>query len=253
MAIYTRRGSRLYLKEPLKQARIIERPNRFVIYAELHGRVVKCHSPVTGRIGGFTLTGLPCLLSGPHDLSKRSTEYTVEAIGFEEPERPSFQWVAINQGAGNRYFEALFAADLLSPLLPAGALRREVRLGSSRVDFLLYEDLYLEVKMPLLELAVAHHPALPYKDFGLGSDSPRFLQQLEDLMAAMAEGKRAGQVTVFGYEATGPMERAEQLARNITTHPVLHRAEEAGLERWRLDLRLTPEYFEALSFEPVTP
>ena len=251
MVALTPQDGKLYFNEPLKQARVVNRPNRFVVYAELEGRVVKCHSPVTGRIGGLTLDGLPCLLSGPYS-GTRTTEYTVEAIGLEAPASPTFQWVGINQTAVNSYVEAAFKANMLAPLLPAGEVKREQALGTSRIDFLLYGDLYMEVKMPLLELATFRPATIPYKDFGLGSDSPRFLKQLEDLMDAMRAGKRTGQLTVFAYEQAGPMSREEQLAKNITTHPVLHKAEQEGLERWRLDLKLTPTALQVASLEEVS-
>lgn len=243
-------SDRIEFETPLLQARIIERPNRFIVYAELDGKKVKCHSAVTGRIGGLTLNGLPCLLSGPYS-GTRSTEYTVEAIALEEPSSPTFQWIGVNQSAANAYVQAAVEGGMLAPLLPPGEVKREQTLGSSRIDFLLYQQLYLEVKMPLLELAAVRPETIPYKDFGLGSDSPRFLKQLQDLMDAMAAGKRAGQLTVFAYSPTGPMGEDEQLARNITTHPVLHEAEAKGLERYRLDLKLTPEQLTVASFKPV--
>ena len=73
-------GRRLTFAHPLTEARIINRPNRYVAYAELNGEEVRCHTPVGGRIGGLTLDGLPCLLSGPYE--GRATDYTVEAIGL---------------------------------------------------------------------------------------------------------------------------------------------------------------------------
>lgn len=75
-------GDRMVFTSPLIQARILRRPNRFLMDVELEdGSTAVAHCPSTGSIGGISLDGLPCLLSGPHDLAHRRTEYTVDALG----------------------------------------------------------------------------------------------------------------------------------------------------------------------------
>jgi sugar fermentation stimulation protein A len=237
-------GRELHFPTPLTEARIVDRPNRFIINAEVGGRVLRCHSAVTGRIGGLTLNGLPCLLSFPSEPNvKRTTEATVEAIALEEHASSTFQWIGVNQPRANSFVEAALAAGLFAPEFShPRSIRREQKLGSSRIDLLVDGDYYIEVKMPLLELAAVRQEVTPWKDFGLGSSSPRFERQLQDLMDAITAGKRAGQLTVFSYHQTGPMSEAEQFARNITYHPLQEEAEAAGMKRWRVELEFSPTH-----------
>jgi sugar fermentation stimulation protein A len=82
-ALHVRDGT-IYFPEPLTQAAIVRRRNRFVIDVDLDGAVVGCHCPTTGRIGILVLDGLPCLLSASRN-SARATPYTVEAISVDPP------------------------------------------------------------------------------------------------------------------------------------------------------------------------
>ena len=58
-------SKKLVFDEPLTEAHLIERPNRYVAEVALlrDGTVQRAHVPVGGRIGGLTLDGLPCLIS----------------------------------------------------------------------------------------------------------------------------------------------------------------------------------------------
>jgi len=109
---------------PLKEGRILSRPNRFIMMIRAGGRTMKCHCPTTGRIGDIELSGLPCLYSTSAN-TKRKTAHTVEAISTSPAKR---SWVGINQTASNRYLEFFLRSGALSKMV-SGTVTREVKLG----------------------------------------------------------------------------------------------------------------------------
>ncbi len=106
------------------------------------GKTLRCHCPTTGRLGDLELSGLPCLYS-TSGRKTRKTGHTMEAISTTGDGR---SWVGINQTAANRYFEFFLRNGALARLA-RGDVKREVKLGRSRIDFLV-GDSYIEVKTP---------------------------------------------------------------------------------------------------------
>jgi sugar fermentation stimulation protein A len=100
-------GKKFLFEEPLVEGLIKSRPNRFIMLVEVNGKVVKCHCPATGRIGGIKFKDVPCLLSKAKN-KKRKTLYTVEAISLDKPEAKKKSWIGINQNAANKYVEFFF-------------------------------------------------------------------------------------------------------------------------------------------------
>jgi len=234
----------LLFDSPLKEAQIIERPNRYVAQVAMpDGTVHRSFVPVGGRIGGLTLDDLPCLLSGPY--SKGATSHTVEAIGSHyDRSHPDFQWIGINQGASNRYVGALLAADLLPGLsqgIPRDTLRKERRLGGKRIDFSLGEgerpELWIEVKTPLIALAAPLDSAISVKtDFGPGVPSKRMPEQFVELAKDRAKGSRVVFLGVFGYESRLTVSREERYLANLNLDGLVDRGLELGVEFGELEL-----------------
>lgn len=248
MSVLAVEGTKVLFPKPLVQARIVERPNRFIIMAEVDGRVVRCHCPSTGRIGGYKLDGLPCLLSGPHDLSKRSTEYTVEAFSILEPGAEGFQWYGINQTAMNGYVHAALEAGLLSAAFPSVTLiEKERKLGTSRIDFRLNGDTWVEVKMPLTIIEADSHGLAP-KDFKPKIGIERMLNQLGDLTGALAAGEKAYMISAFAYDMADFSVPGATSRRKFGPLPEMVAAQQAGLERWQLNFSFHPTHVELEKF-----
>ncbi|QIY68487.2 DNA/RNA nuclease SfsA [Streptomyces sp. RLB1-33] len=141
------RGDQICFPEPLTRARVVRRPNRFIIDADIAGTETSCHCPTTGRIGNLVLDGLPCLLSRSHNPA-RKTPYTVEAVSVDAPGTRKPAWIGINQTAANRYVEQALTNNLLPEIVTAHSVQREKTLGRSRLDFLVNDATYVEVKTP---------------------------------------------------------------------------------------------------------
>jgi sugar fermentation stimulation protein A len=194
-----------------------------------NGKILRCHCPTTGRLGDLNLSGLPCLYSTANSPT-RKTNYTVEAISISR-ERNS--WVGINQTAANRYFEFFLKNGTLSRMA-RGEVKREVRLGKSRIDFQV-GNTYIEVKTPLITL-----PA----DEGVGRvrrsrfDSfDRLIRHMGELRRGLSAGKRAVIALCYLYDAK-PFRPPPRDRTNSRILAVARASEKAGVERWQVNLKL---------------
>ena len=196
------------------------------------GRTLRCHCPTTGRLGDLNLSGLPCLYSTSNAKS-RKTRYTVEAVSTS-PKGGS--WVGINQNAANRYFEFFLRSGALTRLA-RGPVQREVRLGRSRIDFLV-GSAYIEVKTPLIMLpAGAEVPRVRRSRF---DSFDRLIRHFGELRASLASGKKAKIVLCFLYDAK-PFRPPPPDGSNTRILAAARAAESAGVERWQLNLKIDRE------------
>jgi sugar fermentation stimulation protein A len=215
--------------EPLKQGRIISRPNRFIMLVRAGNRTLRCHCPTTGRLGDLKLSGLPCLYSTSHSKS-RKTGHTVEAISTS---LSGSHWIGINQTAANRYFE-FFLRQRALKRLASGPIQREVRLGKSRIDFLV-GNAYIEVKTPLITLPAPEETARikrsPFDSFD------RLIKHMGELKDSLASGKKAKIILCYLYDAK-PFTPPLPDGTNAKILEAARVAEEAGVERWQVNLRI---------------
>ena len=214
---------------PLKTGVVISRPNRFVMMVKAGSNTLRCHCPTTGRLGDFELRGLPCLYSTATN-SKRKTAYTVEAISTSSTKN---SWIGINQTAANRYIEFFLNEGALSRIAK-GTVRREVRLGRSRIDFLV-GDTYVEVKTPLIVLPGS--PGIARVKRGRFDSFDRLIRHMEELRGSLASGMRAVILLCYLYDAK-PFKPPRQTNTNSKILSAARAAEEAGVERWQVNLRV---------------
>lgn len=132
---------------PPLEAELVSRPNRFVALCRLGRRTVPAHVPDRGRCLDLLVPGQPLILVAapepPGQAAPRRTGYTALLARARTPPSP---WVCLDPAGAPRLVEAALEAGLLGPLRPRRVTRREVALGSSRIDLLLDGDLLCEVK-----------------------------------------------------------------------------------------------------------
>lgn len=118
---------------PLREARFLERPNRFVVHARLrNGRSVVAHLADPGRLRELLVPGRRLWLrhtKAPH----RTTEWSATLV--ESPD--SRRLVSVDTGLPNRLVELALEAGALEELRGWRLERREHTVGRSRFDFLL--------------------------------------------------------------------------------------------------------------------
>jgi sugar fermentation stimulation protein A len=217
---------------PLLVGVIRSRPNRFIMEVEVEGRSIRCHCPSTGRIGGIVFRDVPCLLS-KSESEKRKTSCTVEAISLDPIEKKNRDWIGINQNAANRYLEFFLMRGML-PRIARGDVRREVKLGNSRIDFRVGKT-YIEVKTPLIMLPARRHLiyARPHKF----NSFERLIKHFSDLTEHLGETTRAILLLCYLYEAE-PFKPPPVDESNAKIIKAARTASAKGLENWQVNLKI---------------
>ena len=166
--------------------RFLERHRRFsVALGTDHGRVW-IHSNNTGSMLGLTRPGALVLASKSPN-PNRKLPYTQEAVRCGDPPGGgSGFWAGVNTSVPNRMIEAAFLASRLGFAKGYTAIRREVRLGESRLDALLtgpsLPPLWVECKnVTLVEDGMACFP---------DAATVRGQKHLRELMDIVSSGER---------------------------------------------------------------
>jgi sugar fermentation stimulation protein A len=223
-------------KEPLEEGLIKARPNRFIMNVLIAGKVEKCHCPSTGRIGNISFEDIPCLVSRSKD-PERKTRYTVEAFSLDEPQVPEKDWIGINQTKANEYVEFFIRAGLLKKMLgQVKEIKREVKLGRSRIDFLINSRDYLEVKTPLMIIPTEGHRnsrenQTPFNSFD------RMIKHFRDVSGSIKGGSRAIFLLCNLYNAE-PFKVPEPRSSELKIVRAARKANLKGLENWQINLKI---------------
>jgi sugar fermentation stimulation protein A len=244
------RGKKIYFAEPLSPAVIVRRPNRFVIDVEVDGTVVGCHCPTTSRIGNLILDGLPCLLSRSQN-TVRKTPYTVEAVSVDPPDRKARTWIGINQNATNRFVEQALRSHLLLAIVTADTVRREPFLGESRLDFLVNDDIYVEVKTPLENLQVTLTNHVRTRTYPPPDSTERMVRHIGELGRSLAAHQRAILLVCFLYD--NPGFQVLPTRRHSTVKAGVAEAIQRGVEIWQVNFQLDTTGIRVLRLHELTP
>lgn len=214
------------------EATFVSRPNRFLALAVIHGmedegpKEVHVHDP--GRLKEVLVPGSR-LLVRKATCGKRKTKWDLIAGKVGET------WVLVNSSFHRPISQSLLMDPDLNPFGRAVDLRPEVKIGRSRLDYLMIDEqgreVYIEVK----------GCSLTIDDVALFPDAPtsRGTRHLEELIRLVEQGHRSGIIILV----VGP--GAECFSPNFETDPdfsnTFLKALEAGVEihplRFRIDGR----------------
>lgn len=229
--------------EPLVEAVVIARPNRFIMDIELDGEVQRYHSPTTGRIGDLDLPGTPALVLPSSD-ENRKTRGTVQALRVGE------EWLGINQAASNRFFEAALDQRLLSDMVDPDLYWPEWTHGGSRLDFMLDNTVLLEIKTPLTFLHIGGEHRAPVRG-SIASGSLGRLVRHVDLLAAWAKVPGNRSLIVMAFQYRNPGFRAHTSSRSeVGDH--MSAALAAGMEVWQVNFGIHAEGVELAEYREIT-
>ncbi|WP_457681023.1 DNA/RNA nuclease SfsA [Thermovibrio sp.] len=156
----------------LFEGRFVERLNRFTALVKWRNSLRKAHVSDTGRLRELLLPGAPLLLaSNP----KGKLDFKLVAV-FKG------SWILLNTSLHSKIAEKVIKEGFLG--FKPESIKREVPVGNSRIDFLLEEDFFLEVKG--CNLVKGRRCLFP--------DAPtlRGSKHLAELLKLKREGKRAG-------------------------------------------------------------
>jgi len=129
---------------PLTRATLLRRYKRFLADVALEdGSEITVHCANPGSMLEVSVPGRPVLLSRSSN-ERRKLPHTWELI------RLSRSWVGVNTGRTNAFAEEAIRKGKIAELQGYPQLRREFRIGDSRLDFLLSDtdrpDCLVEVK-----------------------------------------------------------------------------------------------------------
>jgi sugar fermentation stimulation protein A len=136
-------SSSLTLFDNIRSGRFIARPNRFLVDCECGNEKVRAFLPNPGRLQELLLPGSRLFLTKDGGRVDRRTEFTV--VGVERDGCP----IMLHTHKTNDAAHFLFSRRLVPGFEDASVVRREVKHGRSRFDFLLADrqgEIFVEVK-----------------------------------------------------------------------------------------------------------
>ncbi|MFC1868187.1 DNA/RNA nuclease SfsA [Thermodesulfobacteriota bacterium] len=213
-----------FFDEELIQGLIKSRPNRFIMLVEIDGKIDKCHCPSTGRIGNIEFKDIPCLLSKSKN-NTRKTNYTVEALILDEN-----LIVGINQTKANSYIDFFLKNNLLKKMIHVEELKREAGLNNSKIDFLINENCYLEIKTLL-----RHLPFGNKKEDNKFNSFERLGRHFQEISLQIKKGQRAIVLLCYLYDAD-EFKVPEKPNPEIVN--LVKQATSRGLETWQINLEI---------------
>ena len=129
--------------EPLQKATLIKRYKRFLADVKLEsGDALTVHCPNTGSMMGCSDPGSEVMISRSPN-PKRKYPHTLEMV------RANDTWVGINTSLTNRLVRDGIENGIFPELIPFSEIKPEVKVGKSRLDFLLTNNdkrTFIEVK-----------------------------------------------------------------------------------------------------------
>ncbi len=194
-----------------KEAKFLERPNRFVAKVEVDGSVETVHVKNTGRCRELLLPGVKVILSEA-DNPNRKTRYDLIAV-----EKTGLGLVNIDSQAPNKIVQEWLAGQNFDYVKP------EYKYGDSRIDFYMERQgkkYLLEVKGCTLEKdGIGYFPDAP---------TERGVKHIRELIRARQEGFWCGLAFVI------QMPQVKEVRANIETHSAfgeaLEEAKAAGVK-----------------------
>lgn len=157
----------------------LERPNRFEALVRIGDREERVHVPNTGRLKELLLPGAEVRLL-PSDNPRRKTRYSLAFV------RKRGHWFCIVSAWANRVFGEAVKRGAIDGF--SGEVRGEVRRRGSRMDLLIGDHTWVEVKgVTYEEEGIARFPDAP---------TERGRRHLEELIQLRESGSPAAVVFV---------------------------------------------------------
>ena len=234
--------------QKLIKSTIKSRINRFIFIIEINGEEVEAHCPTGGIIASISrkdIKDLPCLVSDHGSNTSRRTRYTVEALSLDDGKT----YMGINQTKSNRYVEEFLKdKEVASKLQISDSIKREKRLGNSRIDFKV-DDCYIEVKTMVAEYYCEPSDKLKALMRQPHPSVERMQKHVNELANELkAHNSRAAIITVFQYDAP-TFEPPVDDAVYADFVEDLKSAKAAGLKQYQMNIKITEEYVELVRFE----
>lgn len=168
----------MLLKLPIIDCVFLERINRFVALVRINGEVKKALITNTGRLEEFMVKGKKAFC-----IPKQGGKTEFILVAFEDR---NSKGAVIDTRTQTRAFERAIELGLISWLKDCYIKKREVKIGASRLDYLLEckgEEIWIEMKSAVLrDGEYAMYPDCP---------SIRGQKHIKELITLKEQGKKA--------------------------------------------------------------
>lgn len=185
----------IFCTDPLQRATFVERPNRFIVFADHQGQRRRTYVANPGKLNEILLPQATQVLLAHKPHTKTKWE-SVGACWDSRWDNDGQRAVFLNTGRVNDVAEAYLEAGLVPGLEDADIVKREHTVGNSRFDFLLATDdgqLLLEVKsVTLVEQGLAFFP---------DARSKRATKHVEELTELAEQGTAAAVLFIVQGQA----------------------------------------------------
>ena len=220
----------IFYPQGCRRGIFIRRYKRFTVEAMLDGEVVGVHTNNTGSMLGLLREGQEIFIS-PAQNPKRKLKWTLEAV------MPLGEMVGVNTAVPNKMLQLAFEAGQLPEAEGYTTLKREAKVGNSRLDGLFTDNsgklpnLWVECKnVTLVEDDVACFP---------DAQTERGRKHLVELMDLAAKGDR---VALFFFvqrtdgNCFGPADFIDPEYAEL-----FYKALDAGVECWAYEAVLNEQ------------
>lgn len=216
----------MLLKLPIIECTFIKRLNRFVGVIEVNGGLKKALITNTGRLEEFMIRGRKAFC-----IPKQEGKTNFVLIGFLENEGKG---AIIDTRTQAKAFERAIELGLIEWLKGCKIKKREVKVGNSRLDYLLDcngEEVFVEMKSAVLREG----------DYAMYPDCPslRGQKHIKELIRLRENGKRAMIVFIGALPGVRKFKSYTQGDPEIAR--LLREADKVGVEIHALGISLLPD------------
>jgi sugar fermentation stimulation protein A len=232
---------------PLVEGLIVFRKNRFIMEVLVNDKIEICHCPCTGRIGNIVFKNIPCLLTLTNN---KKTKYTVEAISLNNLNEKKY-WIGINQIKANKYVEFFLQTNQLSKFLEIkknNLIQREKIVGKSKLDFLVDNNIKLEVKTPLIILPLKNN-YITNKNLEYKKDTPvfkeRFFKHLDELSNVSLHKQRSILICFYMFES---LPFVPPVNKEMSIQNKVYDTLNNGVEMWQVNCKFNEKEIKLVDY-----
>ena len=209
----------------ISKAKFLSRPNRFIAYAELDGRIEKCHVKNTGRCRELLVEGCTVYLAHASN-SQRKTRFDLVAV--------EKNGMLINMDS---YAPNLAVGDFLPKLFPESRIRAEYTHGNSRFDFYI-EDKNRKILLEVKGVTLENEGIVMFPD----APTERGAKHVTELAESIGEGYEAYLFFVVQMKGVKYFTLNDKTDRKFAD--AVRNAAKAGVKILAYDCDVTPEKME---------
>ena len=119
-------------------------------------------------------------------------------------------------------------------------IKREVKLGDSKLDFVINNNCYLEVKSPLHNLNIKIPKYIPLRKKTILYAGDRLIKHMNELGKSIKKSERAIMLIAFQYNSQrfGNKEKSNTIKNYSKIQEAVDQFNEIGVESWQVNLSI---------------